>query len=62
MTDEIAMWDAEAPAFDEPADHGDRLMERLGMHHTLTEVREWDDPIPGWEHGEVVYELTRSAP
>jgi SAM-dependent methyltransferase len=34
-------------------------MERLGMRHTGTEVRAWEDPIPGWEQGEVVYELTR---
>ena len=37
-----------------------RVMERLGMHHVRTEVREWDDPIPGWEQGEVVYELAGS--
>jgi RimJ/RimL family protein N-acetyltransferase len=36
-----------------------RVMEKLGMHHTATEAREWEDPIPGWEQGEVVYELTR---
>jgi RimJ/RimL family protein N-acetyltransferase len=36
-----------------------RLMDRLGMRHLSTEVREWDDPVPGWEQGEVVYELTR---
>jgi RimJ/RimL family protein N-acetyltransferase len=36
-----------------------RVMERLGMRHVRTDVRDWDDPIPGWEHGEVVYELTR---
>lgn len=36
-----------------------RVMERLGMRHVRTDVREWDDPIPGWEHGEVRYELTR---
>jgi RimJ/RimL family protein N-acetyltransferase len=35
-----------------------RVMERLGMSHISTEVREWEDPIPGWEQGEVVYELT----
>jgi RimJ/RimL family protein N-acetyltransferase len=37
-----------------------RVMERLGMHHAWTEVREWDDPLPGSEQGEVVYELTRA--
>lgn len=35
------------------------VMERLGMRHTGTEVGEWEDPIPGWEQGEVVYTLTR---
>jgi RimJ/RimL family protein N-acetyltransferase len=36
-----------------------RVMERLGMQHLRTEVRDWEDPIPGWEQGEAVYELTR---
>jgi RimJ/RimL family protein N-acetyltransferase len=34
-----------------------RVMERLGMTHVRTYVGEWDDPLPGWEQGEVVYEL-----
>ena len=34
------------------------VMERLGMRHTQTEVRDWEEPIPGWELGEVVYEVT----
>lgn len=34
-----------------------RVMERLGMAHVRTEVQEWDDPLPGWEQGEVVYEI-----
>ena len=38
-----------------------RVMEKLGMRHVRTEVREWDEPIDGWEQGEVVYELARSA-
>jgi hypothetical protein len=25
-------------------------------------VGAWDEPIPGWEQGEVVYELIRPAP
>ena len=37
-----------------------RVMERLRMRHLRTEVREWDDPIPGWEQGETVHELTRT--
>jgi RimJ/RimL family protein N-acetyltransferase len=36
-----------------------RVMEKLGMRHVRTFVGEWDDPIPGWEQGEVVYETTR---
>jgi RimJ/RimL family protein N-acetyltransferase len=36
-----------------------RVMEQLGMQHLRTEVRDWDDPIAGWEHGEVVHGLTR---
>lgn len=40
-------------------DRSRRLMERLGMQLGRTYVTEWDDPIPGWEQGEVVYELTR---
>jgi len=36
-----------------------RVMERLGMRHVRTYVGEWDDPLPGWEQGEVVYEIVR---
>ncbi len=36
-----------------------RVMERLGMRHVRTEHRHFDDPIPGTEHGEVVYAITR---
>ena len=35
-----------------------RVMERLGMRHVRTEVHEWDDPLPGWQQGEVVHEIT----
>ena len=34
------------------------VMRKLGMRHTYTELREWENPIPGAEHGEVVYEIT----
>ena len=34
------------------------VMARLGMSHVRTEHPEWDDPLPGTEHGEVVYEIT----
>ena len=36
-----------------------RVMEKLGMRQVRTYVGEWDDPIPGWEQGEVVYEVRR---
>lgn len=35
------------------------VMRRLGMRHVRTEVREWENPLPGTELGEVVYEMTR---
>jgi RimJ/RimL family protein N-acetyltransferase len=38
-----------------------RVMDRLGMTHVRTHVQEWEEPIDGWEQGEVVYELTRPA-
>jgi RimJ/RimL family protein N-acetyltransferase len=34
-----------------------RVLEKLGMRPVNTYVRAWDEPIAGWEHGEVVYEL-----
>lgn len=37
------------------------VLARIGMAHTDSWVREWDEPIPGWEGGEVRYELERSA-
>lgn len=36
-----------------------RVMEKIGMRHVGTAVREWNDPLPGSELGEVTYELTR---
>ncbi|HEU5483753.1 MAG TPA: GNAT family N-acetyltransferase [Microlunatus sp.] len=36
-----------------------RVMARLGMRHARTDHRRWDAPLPGTEHGEVVYEVTR---
>lgn len=35
------------------------VMRKLGMTHVRTEVREWDDPLPGAEAGEAVYALSR---
>lgn len=36
------------------------VMRKLGMRHVRTEVREWDDPLPGADQGEVTYALTRA--
>jgi RimJ/RimL family protein N-acetyltransferase len=38
-----------------------RVMDKLGMVHVRTWHEDWDDPLPGAEHGEVGYELTREA-
>ncbi len=35
-----------------------RVMGKLGMRHVTTEHRSWEDPLPGTEWGEVVYEIT----
>lgn len=37
-----------------------RVMTKLGMRHVRTEVRDWEHPLPGAEHGEVVYEIARA--
>ncbi len=37
-----------------------RVLERAGLRHVRTFFEDWPDPIPGSEHGDVVYELTRS--
>ncbi len=36
-----------------------RVMTKLGMRHVRTEHREWADPLPGADQGEVVYAVTR---
>ena len=36
-----------------------RVLVNLGLRHTKTWVEERDDPLPGSEKGEVLYELTR---
>jgi RimJ/RimL family protein N-acetyltransferase len=36
------------------------VLRKIGMVHTETWVREWDEPVPGWEQGEVRYELERA--
>jgi RimJ/RimL family protein N-acetyltransferase len=33
-----------------------RVLERVGFRHTRTVHLEWDDPLPGTEEGEVIYE------
>ena len=35
------------------------VLAKAGLRHTDTWVREWDDPIDGWEQSEVLYEITR---
>ncbi len=37
------------------------VLEKVGLRHTDTRVEPWDEPVVGWEHGEVTYELTRTA-
>ncbi len=49
---------AETMAVNEPSR---RVMTRLGMHHLRTEHREWDEPLPGADQGEVVYGITRAS-
>ncbi len=34
------------------------VMVKLGMRHVRTDHRRWDIPLPGAEHGEVIYEIT----
>lgn len=36
-------------------------MRKLGMRHTRTYFPDWDEPLPGSEHGEVVYEIQHAA-
>jgi RimJ/RimL family protein N-acetyltransferase len=36
------------------------VMSRCGLRHARTDVRTWEDPLPGWEEGEVTYEITWS--
>lgn len=38
-----------------------RVMEKIGMNYDHIVHADWPDPIPGSEHGEVWYELNRSA-
>ena len=35
------------------------VMERIGLEFERTWVGEWNEPLPGWEQGEVAYGLTR---
>ncbi|BDM69243.1 GNAT family acetyltransferase [Streptomyces nigrescens] len=37
-----------------------RVMEKAGLRHVRTYVGDWPDAIPGSEHGEVEYALTRA--
>ena len=35
------------------------VMTRIGMRFSRTWVGEWNEPLPGWEDGEVEYAVTR---
>ncbi|WP_372453597.1 GNAT family N-acetyltransferase [Pseudonocardia abyssalis] len=37
-----------------------RVMEKLGMRYVGTVHPHYDDPVPGTEHGDVLYEITRA--
>jgi RimJ/RimL family protein N-acetyltransferase len=37
-----------------------RVLEAVGLTVDHIEMRTWEDPIPGWEQGEVHYELSRA--
>jgi RimJ/RimL family protein N-acetyltransferase len=37
-----------------------RVMEKAGLRHLRTFHQDWPDPVPGDEHGEVEYALTRA--
>lgn len=36
-----------------------RVMEKCGLRHVRTFHLDWDEPLPGSEHGEVEYALTK---
>jgi RimJ/RimL family protein N-acetyltransferase len=36
------------------------VLEKVGMRHVATLHVDFADPLPGSEHGEAVYEITRS--
>lgn len=37
-----------------------RVLEKIGMRYLRTVHLEWDDPLPGNEHGDVEYQITRA--
>jgi RimJ/RimL family protein N-acetyltransferase len=37
-----------------------RVLEKAGLRHVDTFFADWPDPLPGAEHGDVVYALTRA--
>ncbi len=36
-----------------------RVLEKVGLRHSESWVQEWEDPVDGWERGEVRYDVTR---
>lgn len=43
-------------------DRSRRVMEKTGLRYVRTFHLDWDDPVPGTEHGEVEYEILRPGP
>lgn len=41
-------------------DRSRRVMEKVGLRHVRTFHQEWDEPLPGAEHGEVEYAIERA--
>lgn len=38
-----------------------RVLDKLGFRHVRTAYLPWPDPLPGNEHGDAVYQLSRAA-
>ncbi|WP_221767495.1 GNAT family N-acetyltransferase [Nocardioides sp. LS1] len=36
------------------------VLARVGLRHTDSWVQEWEEPVQGWEQGEVLYEISRA--
>ena len=38
-----------------------KVLHKVGLRHVDTWTGQWDEPLPGWEQGEVGYAIDRSA-